>query len=82
MSDSTPSQTIPNNGLVQSGGLRRKLNAAVSGLAIALGTIVTVDGASGDFDWSQWTSPAAAGLLYLAAAFNIVISLPNTPRSR
>lgn len=74
------SNTVTPNVVIEDSGTRRKLNIIVSVALIIVGTATAVDGAAPQFDWSAYTTPAFVGLSYLAAAFNLAVSLPNTPK--
>lgn len=74
MNDSTPNVVIENP------NTRKKVNVAVSLALIVVGTATAVDGASPAFDISAYTIPAMVGLTYIAAAFNLAVTLPNTPK--
>jgi len=79
MSDTTGPTETPNV-VIESPKIRKVLNVAVSTALVLVGTAAAVDGASPAFDISTITIPASVGLLYVAAAFNLVVTLPNVPR--
>lgn len=70
----------PNSGLVKDPAKRRVLEVVVGVVAAALGTVLVVDSSSSLFDWSEITTPATAGFLYLTAALGFTTTLPNIPR--
>jgi hypothetical protein len=74
----TPSETP--NVVIESPGIRKGINIAVSTVAIVLGTTIVVDAASPAFDLSAITNPVSAAVLYLASVFNLAVTLPNVPR--
>ncbi len=72
--------TVTPNVVIEDPVNRKRLNVIVSSLLILVGTAAAVDGATPAFDISAITVPASVGLLYVAAAFNLVVTLPNVPR--
>lgn len=78
MSDPVP--VITPNVVIGNPSIRKAVNIAVSTALVLVGTAAAVDGASPDFDIAWLTVPALVGLSYIAAAFNLGITLPNVPR--
>lgn len=68
------------NVVIENPSIRKGLNVAVSTALVLVGTASVVDAASPAFDISAFTVPAMVGLTYIAAAFNLVVTLPNVPR--
>lgn len=76
----TEQPTETPNVVIESPSIRRVLNLVIAGAGLALGTTIVVDLATPAFDVSAWTDPITAGLLYVAAAFGISVTVPNIPR--
>ena len=74
MSNDTP------NVVIESPSVRRALNHIVGWGAIALGLAQAIDGASPAFDWSHVTTPATAGIAFLAGVLAVGVTAPNIPR--
>lgn len=67
------------NRVVSSVNARKVLNVTITTLAVVVGTVIAVDGASQNIDLSEYTIPASMGILYLAGVFNIAVTFPNYP---
>lgn len=74
----TPSPTP--NVVVSNPSARKMMNVIVSTASIILGAVLVADGASEAFDVYEFTYPASAVVLFLASAFNLGVTLPNTPK--
>lgn len=75
MSSNTP------NVVIESPTVRRVLNHIVGWGAITLGLAQAIDGASDAFDWSAVTTPATAGIAFLAGVLAVGVTAPNIPRA-
>ena len=76
----TPTPTQTPNVVIQNPKVRFGANVVIGSLAIVIPTAVVVDLAAPEFDISAYTTPAMAGLLFLAGLFGIVVTTPNVPR--
>lgn len=68
------------NVVISNPNIRKGINIAVSAIGITLGTVISVDLASNNFDLSDITNPILAGYLYLAGVFGVAVTLPNIPK--
>lgn len=78
MSDPNPTQTP--NVVIANPLVRRIANVIIGTLAIVVPTAVVVDLAAPEFDISAYTTPAMAGLLFVAGLFGLSVTTPNIPR--
>lgn len=76
----TPQPTLTPNVVIGNPSVRRVANLVIGTLAIIVPTAVVVDLAAPEFDISQYTTPAMAGLLFLAGLFGLSVTTPNIPR--
>ena len=70
------------NVVIENPGTRRVLNYLVGWGAIASGLVMAVDGASPAFDVSAWTTPATAGIAFLAGVLAVGVTVPNIPKGK
>lgn len=79
----TETNTNPSNTpnvVVQNPAVRRIANIVIGTLAIVVPTAVVIDLAAPEFDITQYTTPAMAGLLFLAGLFGLSVTTPNIPK--
>jgi hypothetical protein len=79
MSD-TPRPTQTPNVVIGNPAVRRAANIILGSLAIFIPAAVVIDAATPEFDISPYTTPAMAGLLFLAGLFGVAVTTPNVPR--
>lgn len=61
---------------------KRRLITTILGYAgFALGAALVFDMTSEWVNWYEWTTPAAAVLLWAGSYFGVAITLPNTPKA-
>jgi len=78
---SQPTGTTTPNVVINNPNIRHGITVALGVVGIVLGTVVAVDSAAPAFDLTPYTVPAFVGYSYLAAAFGLAVTAPNTPRS-
>lgn len=81
MTDTTPTPSQTPNVVIANPKVRRVANVVLGVVGLAVGTAVVVDAASTAIDITAITTPIFAGYAYLASAFQLAVTLPNTPRS-
>ena len=79
MSDLTLPTTTANV-VIENPRVRRVANIIIGALAIIIPTTVAIDVAAPGFDLAVYTTPAMAGLLFLAGLFQLGVTTPNIPR--
>lgn len=79
MSHVNPASETPNV-VIANPRVRRVANIVIGTAAIIVPTAVVVDLASPAFDISAYTTPAMAGLLFVAGLFGVAVTTPNVPR--
>lgn len=79
MSNTTPPALTPNV-VVSNPTVRRVAQVTIGTADIALGAALVLDGASAAVDWSTWTGPAAAVLIFLSGVFGLAVVTPNIPK--
>ena len=72
--------SITANTVIENPNVRRTITNVLGVAGLLLGTVMVVDIASPDFDLTAWTEPIFVGYAYLASAFGLVVTRPNTPK--
>lgn len=80
--DDTTQPSVTPNVVLANPVIRKGLNWVVGAAAILVPLAIVVDGASDGFDWSSWTTPAAAGTSFLAGLLGVIVTIPNIPRTK
>jgi hypothetical protein len=77
MTDHTPSTTP--NVVVGNPHVRKVANVVLGTASIIVAGAIVLDGSSPAFEWSAWTGPASALVLFLAGVFQVAVTTPNVP---
>ena len=75
------SELTPNI-VVQNPVVRKVMGVILGTAAIILPAIIAFDGASDAVDFSSWTTPAMATLLFLSGVFGLAVTTPNVPTKK
>lgn len=70
------------NVVVQNPTVRKVMGVILGVAAIVLPTIITFDMAADNVDFSSWTTPLMATLLFLSGLFGLTVTTPNVPSGR
>ncbi|TFV82049.1 hypothetical protein E4V99_14035 [Microbacterium sp. dk485] len=68
------------NVVVANPTVRRVAQVAIGAADVALGAALVFDGATPAVDWSTWTGPTAAVLIFLSGVFGLAVVTPNIPK--
>lgn len=74
---STPTQTP--NVVVHDPRVRKVANVLLGASSLVVSSAVVLDVASPAFDWSAFTTPASALVLFLGGVFGLAVTTPNVP---
>lgn len=74
-----PEGNLTPNVVVHNPVVRKVANVVLGIASLIVAGAVVLDGASPAFEWSEWTGPASALVLFLAGVFQIAVTTPNVP---